>query len=171
LDSPEWFSQLTEDELSFNQVVRVLCDHGLVEVDISSEESGVESKGYSMHSCVHSWTIHFLNQEWDVGMVRLALECVGSHVLDMAACKAWVTQRRLIRHAVRCWYFIEKGIISEDGIAWVLGSLGNLYLDQDKLGEAEKMYERALQGYEKALDPEHTSTLSIVNNLGLLLAD
>ena len=107
----------------------MLCDHGLAEVDISSEESGVESKGYSMHSCVHSWTIHFLNQEWDVGMAGLALECVGSHVPNRAARKAWVTQRRLIRHAVRCWYFVEKGIISEDGIAWVLGSLGNLYLD------------------------------------------
>jgi hypothetical protein len=156
LDSPEWFSQLTEDELSFNQAVRVLCDYGLAEVDISSEESGVESKGYSMHSCVHLWTIHFLNQEWDVGMAGLALECVGSHVPNRAARKAWVTQRRLIRHAVRCWYFVEKGMISEDGIAWVLGSLGNLYANQDKLGEAEKMYERALQGYEKALGLEHT---------------
>ena len=137
-------------------------------MDISSEESGVESKGYSMHNCVHSWTIHFLNQEWDVGMAGLALECVGSHVPDGAARKAWVTQRRLIRHVVRCCYFVEKGMISEDGIAWVLGSLGNLYTDQDKLGEAEKMYERALQGSEKALGPEHTSTLMTVSDLGLL---
>jgi Tfp pilus assembly protein PilF len=30
------------------------------------------------------------------------------------------------------------------------------------------MYQRALQGYEKAWGPEHTSTLRIVNNLGLL---
>jgi tetratricopeptide (TPR) repeat protein len=167
-DGPEWFSQLTKDELSFNQAVRVLCDYGLAEVDISSEESGVESKGYSMHSCVHSWTIHFLNQEWDVRMAGLALECVGSHVPDKAARKAWVTQWRLIRHAVRCWHFVENGIISEDGIEGVLGSLGNLYLYQGKLGEAEKMYKRALQGKEKALGPEHTSTLDTVNNLGSL---
>jgi tetratricopeptide (TPR) repeat protein len=59
-------------------------------------------------------------------------------------------------------------MISEDGIAWVLGSLGNLYLDQDKLGEAEKIYQHALQGNEKAIGPEHTSTLKIVNNLGIL---
>jgi tetratricopeptide (TPR) repeat protein len=32
------------------------------------------------------------------------------------------------------------------------------------------MSERALQGYEKALGPEHTSTLMMVNNLGLLYA-
>jgi hypothetical protein len=39
-----------------------------------------------------------------------------------------------------------------------VGNLGILYKNQGKLGEAEKMYERALQGYEKALGSEHTST-------------
>ncbi|VTO91321.1 unnamed protein product [Fusarium graminearum] len=33
------------------------------------------------------------------------------------------------------------------------------------------MYERALQGKEKAWGPEHTSTLDTVNNLGNLYAD
>jgi Flp pilus assembly protein TadD len=33
------------------------------------------------------------------------------------------------------------------------------------------MYQRALQGKEKAWGPEHTSTLDTVNNLGLLYAD
>jgi tetratricopeptide (TPR) repeat protein len=33
------------------------------------------------------------------------------------------------------------------------------------------MYQRALEGYEKALGRDHTSTLNTVNNLGLLYAD
>jgi tetratricopeptide (TPR) repeat protein len=33
---------------------------------------------------------------------------------------------------------------------------------------AEKMYERALRGYEEALGPDHTSTLDTVNDLGNL---
>jgi tetratricopeptide (TPR) repeat protein len=33
------------------------------------------------------------------------------------------------------------------------------------------MYQRALQGYEKAWGPEHTLTLRMINNLGLLYAD
>ena len=49
--------------------------------------------------------------------------------------------------------------------------LGLLYADQGKLVEAEQMYQRALQGYEKAWAPDHTSTLDTVNNLGLLYAD
>jgi tetratricopeptide (TPR) repeat protein len=39
------------------------------------------------------------------------------------------------------------------------------------LVKAEQMYQRALQGYEKAWGPEHTSTLDTVNNLGLLYDD
>lgn len=46
--------------------------------------------------------------------------------------------------------------------------LGILYADQGKFQEAEAMYERALEGYEKALGRDHTPTLSTVNNLGLL---
>lgn len=49
--------------------------------------------------------------------------------------------------------------------------LGILYNDQDRLPEAEAMFQRALQGKEKALGPDHTSTLVTVGNLGLLYHD
>jgi len=61
------------NELGFNQAVRVMCNHGLAEVDRSSEASEVESKKYGMHTCVHSWTIHVLNQEWDPETAGLVL--------------------------------------------------------------------------------------------------
>ncbi|KAJ0334969.1 hypothetical protein KNSL1_013677, partial [Colletotrichum chrysophilum] len=48
---------------------------------------------------------------------------------------------------------------------------GNLYKYQGRLKEVEAMYDRALQGYEKALGPDHTSTLLTVNNLGNLYSD
>jgi tetratricopeptide (TPR) repeat protein len=46
--------------------------------------------------------------------------------------------------------------------------LGNIYRSQGKLDEAEMMYQRALQGFEKAWGPDHVTTLDTVNNLGLL---
>ncbi len=49
--------------------------------------------------------------------------------------------------------------------------LGNLYNDQDKLAEVEKIYERALREKEEALGPKYTSILTTVNNLGLLYTD
>ncbi|KAF1937807.1 hypothetical protein EJ02DRAFT_296833, partial [Clathrospora elynae] len=52
-----------------------------------------------------------------------------------------------------------------------VNNLGTLYADLGRLDEAEKMYQRALQGKEKAWGPEHTSTLDTVNDLGNLYAD
>lgn len=51
-----------------------------------------------------------------------------------------------------------------------LNRIGNLYSGQDKLKKAEEMYQQAPAGYEKALGPDHSSTLDTVNNLGLLYA-
>jgi hypothetical protein len=61
--------------------VRVLCDHALVEVDAAFDGDSKESRGYGMHSCVHAWTMHVVNEKWDNVLARLALKCVGLHVL------------------------------------------------------------------------------------------
>jgi tetratricopeptide (TPR) repeat protein len=164
---PEWIRELTLDELSFHDAVRVLSNHGLVEVATSSEE-WIESKGYSIHGCVHSWTVHALNQEWDCDLARLAVKFVGAHVPGEEDVRPWLLQRRLLQHAARCSYIIIKGLIADDGIEWASHQLGLLYSDQGKLAEAQSMYERALAGNEKALGAEHTSTLETVNNLGIL---
>ena len=52
-----------------------------------------------------------------------------------------------------------------------VNNLGTLHSGQGKLAEAEQMYLRALAGKEKALGPDHRSTLSTVNNLGNLYGD
>jgi tetratricopeptide (TPR) repeat protein len=169
-EDPEWIRELTEDELSFNGAVRVLSDHGLVEADMSSQER-IESRGYSIHGCVHSWTVCVLNQEWDYDLAKLALKFVGSHVPGEGSTKPWLTQRRLLQHAARCSHAVLNGMVSDDGMQWELHRLGLLYVNQDKLDEAEKMYQRALQGYEKAWGPDDTSTFGTVNNLGNLYAN
>ncbi|KAF2198403.1 hypothetical protein GQ43DRAFT_163670 [Delitschia confertaspora ATCC 74209] len=163
---PKWLQEITEDELRFNEAVRVLSDHGLVDVDMSSEGSGVELKGYRIHSCVHSWTIHVLNQEWDAEQAGLALECVGSHIPNRTAQNSSLRQRRLLPHASRCWGFIFDGKLDQNGKEYILHRFGDMYSDLRRLDEAEKMYQRALQGKEKVWGPEHTSTLHTVNKLG-----
>lgn len=52
-NDPEWIRELTADEISFHTAVRVLTDHGFLEVDTSSQEQ-IESRGYSIRGCVYS---------------------------------------------------------------------------------------------------------------------
>jgi tetratricopeptide (TPR) repeat protein len=66
---------------------------------------------------------------------------------------------------------VLNSLVVDDELAEDCHNLGLLYADQGKLAEAEHMYQRALQGYEKAWGPEHTSTLDTVNNLANLYAD
>jgi tetratricopeptide (TPR) repeat protein len=82
--------------------------------------------------------------------------------------RPWLTQRRLLQHAARCSHIVSNGLVPNDSIAGTYFSLGYLYDKQGKLVEAEQMYQRALQGKEKAWGPEHTSTLATVNNLAVL---
>ncbi|KAL9084626.1 MAG: hypothetical protein Q9165_007981 [Trypethelium subeluteriae] len=164
----DWMQLLIEDKISFNAAVRMLCNYGLVDADASLHEVG--SGGYSMHSCVYSWTVSVLNKDWDESLARLALTCTASEVPHNNDNKWWLLQRRLLAHAMRHAHFVEDSNLNINGMEWTLHSLGNLYADQGKLAEAEKMYMRALQGYEEALGPKHTLTLDTVNNLGVLYA-
>jgi tetratricopeptide (TPR) repeat protein len=169
-EDPEWIRELTLDELSFHDAVRVLSNHGLVEVATSSEE-WIQSRGYSIHGCVHSWTIHALNREWDCDLARLAVKFVEAHVFEKEDVQLWLIQRRLLPHVGRCLYMFSNSLVVVDELVDECYSLGLLYADQGKLIEAEQMYQWALQGYEKAWGPEHTSTLDTVNSLGNLYVD
>jgi tetratricopeptide (TPR) repeat protein len=171
-EDPDWIQELAKDELSFHSAARVLTDHGLAEVDMSSQEL-VESRGYSIHGCVHSWTIHVLNQEWNYDLARAAVKLVASHIPKQDAVQPRLKQQRLLQHAARCSYIVLNDLATDEGmaLAWAYHNFGRFYADQGKLAEAEEMLQRALQGREKALGAEHTSTLTTVNCLGNLYID
>jgi len=99
---PPLFRELMDDILGFHEAVRVLCDYGLAEADTSrGERNGTESHGYSMHRCVHMWTVYVLNEERNVEMARLAMRCVGAHVPADTERDYWPVQWRLLRHCNR----------------------------------------------------------------------
>ncbi|CAN9171071.1 unnamed protein product [Alternaria alternata] len=174
IGSPAWFLGLTEDRISFDAALRVLCDHALVEADTAFQTNNIESRGYSMHSCVHAWTVHVVNERWDDEMAKLALRCVGLHVPRTSVQQYWVTEQRLLRHANRSQDYIHATLAREDDVITAsnaVHNLGNLYVDQGRLDKAKEMYKRALEGKEKVLGPDNISTLCTVNNLGNLYID
>jgi tetratricopeptide (TPR) repeat protein len=169
-DGPEWFSQLMEDQLSFNEAVRVLCEHALVEVDTTLREWSAESRVYSMHSCVHSWTKNVVNKEWDNELANLAIRCVSSHVLERSRPQYWVTDRRLVGHGDRCLALIRDMKMEKDDNLLIPEAIRNLAIyhsRQGRLREAEELYELGLKRCENAAEPRKFE-IEMLNNLGNL---
>ncbi|KAK3669213.1 hypothetical protein LTR78_010910 [Recurvomyces mirabilis] len=163
-----WLRTLAGDKLGFISAMRLLCNYGLAENDVSLT-ADTNSGGYSIHPCVHSWTIHVLNKQWDGRLADFAVSAVGQHVPRETAPEPWTTQRRLIQHADRCLQYLSGLELVDSETAYSsLHDMGRLYDNQGWLEKAEQMYLRALQGKEEAWGPKHTSTLGTVNNLGIL---
>jgi tetratricopeptide (TPR) repeat protein len=140
----------------------------------------------STHPVVHKWAYHYQSEDFRKRMGWLAVIVVGQAVPPKSMRDYAAVQRRLLPHVQACSRYVDVAELEqtdgsmdeneseskkgEDNIAYLDGIhlLGLLYTNQGKLDEAEKMFMRALQGYEEVLGPKHTSTLDTVNNLGLL---
>lgn len=169
---PDWHLAITEDQISFDDAMRALCCHALVESNAASND-GMESRGYSMHSCVHSWTVHVLNRERNSEMAKLAVTCVGRHVPSRKTPKYWAMQQRLIRHANRSSDIIknEMDILGDDvSIFEQTESVVKLYKDISKLAEAEELLKLVLYAKEKSpkFGADHISTLTTITSLAHL---
>jgi hypothetical protein len=170
-NGPEWFSALTEDQFSFDKVIRVLCNHALVEADATLRYDPMESLGYSMHSCVHSWTEYVMNERWDVRLANLAISCVSSHVPDQSRSQYWMTDRRLVAHSDRCLVLIRSKLTEmNDSIPMptAMRNLGVHYRRQGRLKEAEEMYNIGLKRCGMEQD---TLAIDMLNNLGNVFLD
>jgi hypothetical protein len=94
-DRPAWFTELISDKFSFESAMRTLTRYCLV-------ESHGQTGSYSLHVCVHDWTLDGLNCDVDSSHYWLAFDCVAGHVRledwnDLSA----LGYRRLTPHAVR----------------------------------------------------------------------
>jgi tetratricopeptide (TPR) repeat protein len=70
-------------------------------------------------------------------------------------------------------YFIKAGLLNEiaDDQVQKAAYIAQLLKEQVHLAAAAVMLQQVLAGKEKALGPDHTSTLNTVNNLGGLYRD
>ena len=168
---PAWFLRITRSRLAFKAAISILQKHALV-------ESLTKSDGYSMHHCVYSWVKTVLWTAIESQKLKVSLTCVSETITVVPAPGDWRIKQRLLPHAERCLRLLsiwtEDKKDSDETDNWVIdffSDLGILYHGQGKLKEAESMYQRALTGKEKALGPDHTSTLDTVNNLGALYRD
>ena len=162
-DASAWWVDVLKSRLRFNQAISTLHNYSLLEV----------SEGrYSLHTCVHDWTLGYLNHEFDWERCQIAIHCVAESVSWESEADYWVRNRRVLPHVGRFKHVQLKAAIDWSEIEpGDLYRFAGLYEQNDMNAEAEQMYVRALRGYEKAWGAEHTSALDTVNNLGLLYAN
>ncbi|KAK5653385.1 hypothetical protein OQA88_8870 [Cercophora sp. LCS_1] len=164
---PGWLCDVAGNEVRYLDAVRLLLRYSMIE----SQESAQGS--HMMHPVVHRWASHIQDGAEKREVLRLAVMVVGLSVPSSTSKEYWVVQRRLLPHAERCsWWIAEiykpRRSFDDTRAIDAMHMLGNLYMNQGRLTEAESMYQRALEGFEKALGRDHTSTLDTVNNLGNL---
>jgi len=167
---PEWYAQVVSSPTNFNVVIQALLSYSLAERQPTP-------LAYSVHPVVHQWCYHKTVKNRNA-TARLALIILGSAVPQQTNQNYSVVERRLLPHCNHLHKVMKDmpvASLKEYGgnnlLIYSYHMLGILYYNQCKLKEAEKMYQRALKGYEKAWGSEHTSTLEIVNNLGVLYHD
>jgi len=165
---PEWFQKLIGKKIEFDKAMMKLQDYSLI-------EAGEGNGKYSLHKCVHDWTLNELNQQLQPELVDIAMHCIAQSVTWESEQLYWEKNREIEGHGLRLQErriakVIEQSQTSEQDTR-DLFMIGYLYTNQGKLAEAEQMYMRALKGKEKTLGVKHTSTLDVVNNLGLLYSD
>src|SRR5271154_5133529 len=159
-DRALWWLEVVKSKARFNRAMSKLHDYSLVEIRAGS---------YSLHTCVHDWTLECLNRDLDNEIYEIAVHCIAKNVKWETEEEYWVMNRRLFPHMHRLEHNRVKGWIDWSSMDTTdLHFIGYLCSQLDMKAAAEEMYVQALRGCEKAWGPEHTSTLTTVNNLGNL---
>ncbi|CAG8982451.1 hypothetical protein HYALB_00013982 [Hymenoscyphus albidus] len=166
----DWLLQVARSQLKFLSAMRILSRYSLV-------DSREGTASHSMHAVLHKWCFLLSEGSERKDLSIAAIGMVALTVPSESAYKDRLLQRRMLPHLLYIYPFARDNrwaqwdIIDGNHQGWIFSQLAMIFGDQDKLVEAEQMYQRALQGYKKALGPDHTSTLNTVNNLGNLYSD
>ncbi|KAL2142230.1 hypothetical protein VTI28DRAFT_1428 [Corynascus sepedonium] len=160
-----WLIKISSSEVDFLDAVRLLVRYSMIEAEESLRDS------YMMHPVVHRWALHIQSRDEQKVFFRQALLLVGRSVPSSTVVEYWVIQQRFLPHAERVSLWMGEtyaggGWLEEAPAIMAIHDIGTFYQYRGRPKEAEAMYQRALQGFERVLGPDHLSTLKTVNNLG-----
>ncbi|KAK3617870.1 hypothetical protein LTR22_026575 [Elasticomyces elasticus] len=159
-----WLRNLMEDLPVSIEAKRLPCNYGLAGSDTVLAGNN-ESGGYGAHACVHAWTIHVLNKQWDHGLAGFAVSALSQQVPDQEAKEPWTTQRRLVQHAERCLQYVPRLDATQPEVGDSIVNIAGIHHEQNNMHGAEEMYLRALRGYKEVLGPKHITTLATLATL------
>ena len=120
----------------------------------------------SLHSMVSEWLRMRLDKSSQPTFLKIAISHLKCH-LGSTGHSDYKTRQGGQAHLDTIWRGVESCKLGDHILEGRI-TFGNFYCEQGRLKDAEMMYNRSLTGYEKALGPDHTSTLNTVHNLGRL---
>ena len=176
-EQAKWIQLFTSDgawdQYKYEDIITELSDLSLLQ-RVSTESTVLH---FSLHPLVADWlrlrTDQKGRKDFTVEATTILANYIGEQDQDGLSLEV---KQYLLAHIDACLYNDQEyltdvdrsDIESQRKSAFTFASY---YASLDRYIEAEALYERALMGYEKALGPEHTSTLSTVNSLGNLYSD
>jgi tetratricopeptide (TPR) repeat protein len=165
IEAPAWLVKLAGSSLDFSNAMGLLKAYSLAD----SHNAG----SYSMHSVPHQWSRSLSLDDDAVSLLSISVCVLASAVLRDDDKEYWKSDRRIMQHVLHASNEsrVLQILAQQQNLADATHGLAYLLRRQGKLDEAERMYQHALTGSKKALGPDHTLTLSTVNNLGLLYSD
>src|SRR5271156_3958817 len=118
-----WWSDVVKNKIRFDRAMSKLHDYSLVEIRTGS---------YSLHTCVHDWTLECLNRDLNDEICQIAVRCVANSVKSRTEEDYWIINRRLLQHVQRLKHDRVKGPINWSSMDMsVLYSIGYLYNQLD----------------------------------------
>lgn len=79
----------------FNKALGKLQEYSLVEVDVDGG-----SGRYSLHACVHDWTLEYLNANINTELCQRAVCCIANSVRWDDEVGFSILNRRLVHHLI-----------------------------------------------------------------------
>lgn len=161
---PRWLLNVAQDCDEFESVMRILIDYCFIELHTTTQT-------YSVHTCVHDWSMSRLNTEVEAELFWYAFDCVAKSIevedwghIAKARLALFVPHAMSLMHTKFCATL--NGIDRELIPGFV--EIAILLFDQDQLVTAEMMLRKALFWNEREWGWDNAWTLHTVHQLGML---
>jgi tetratricopeptide (TPR) repeat protein len=155
-----WLNDLVGSKVVFNKAMATLQNYSLVEYT---------PQGYSLHTCVHDWTLQALNNVIEEDYYWDAMLCIASNVIELDKENSWQINHRLLQHAHRLWNIRPQVPPKEDRYdetdGYSLERIGSLWHNQGNNDKAEPLYSAALDTSRRLYGTNHPWTLGDMANL------
>lgn len=160
--APSWLQDIVRSKITFNTAMKRLQEYSLIELN-------QKQQSYSLHACVHDWTLDCLNPQPLQELYAVAVGCVAGCCADEDDARYWEIDVRMEGHAARLslnkFQDIELQDLEFESLV-KMETICRVLRRRARYLEVEKLYDRSLKACEASLGLNHEFTLDRVLDLG-----